>query len=194
MRFTIPVIFAYSSLCVAVICQQYVKLGKSMANVRPSSALDKRVLETVFFDLVQDGEGSPREHVAVAPEPPAYKQNVEDVLYQYHKELWEKLKPEELKAAREAAEHLVRRIKVKDVFRIFKPANDRIAFEDEAQPNGLRRDARIRVWPPGYSHDTKVAIVRVVVPWSIHHGEGTYVLAERNDKWTIILRQFVYYP
>ena len=83
---------------------------------------------------------------------------------------------------------------MKDGVRPFDPKDSRVVFVSDEEPDIAMRSRRVSFWPPGYSKDTKLAVVRVVFPWSIHHGEGTYLLCERNGKWVTLLRQFVYYP
>ena len=41
--------------------------------------------------------------------------------------------------------------------------------------------------------DGNYAIVFLSIPWSMHHADGTYLLAREGTGWRVILRQFVYY-
>jgi hypothetical protein len=48
-------------------------------------------------------------------------------------------------------------------------------------------------YPPGYTADGTFAAVSLILPWSIHHADATYLLARDGDRWRVVLRQFVYY-
>jgi hypothetical protein len=56
-----------------------------------------------------------------------------------------------------------------------------------------RYDRPIQAWPPGYSRDKSLCIVRLVIPWSMHHADATYLLVQRKARWVVLVRQFVYY-
>jgi hypothetical protein len=172
-----------------------------------NAVLDPQVLETVLQDLLTYmGDDSPVTRRGFAPKQLVFSaraavnpQDVDDVLYRHHKERWAKLAPAELAAAREAAEHLVQRIRANELFKPFRPKDERILVRGEVD-DGKRRgdlfamDARpIRAWPPGYSRDKSFSMVRLIIPWSIHHANATYLLAWRHARWVVLLRQFVYY-
>jgi hypothetical protein len=168
--------------------QESRKREPPLTNARPSSALDSKVLEVALLDMPRPEDEA---DIYVSPVTSTIRQDVDQVLYQHEKSKWEKLSAAEIKSVNEAAIHLVRRIKVRDLVDRFRPRSKRIVIEEESEGMVVRR---IRFWPPGYSRDTKTAVVRLIYPWSIHHGEATYVLFERNGKWEIGLRQHVVYP
>ena len=58
--------------------------------------------------------------------------------------------------------------------------------------NALKVDTIVTV-EGSRSRDGQLAIVRLVIPWSIHHAEATYLLTRRRGRWFVSLRQFVYY-
>jgi len=62
-----------------------------------------------------------------------------------------------------------------------------------SEHQSTRFERPIHVWLPGYSDDGTLSIVRLSIPWSLHHADGTYVLIQTNAEWRIVLRQFVYY-
>ena len=68
-------------------------------------------------------------------------------------------------------------------------------LDDGARAPGanLRFDRPLHAWPPGYSADGQYAIVFLSIPWSMHHADGTYLLARDGEVWRVVLRQFVYY-
>jgi hypothetical protein len=51
----------------------------------------------------------------------------------------------------------------------------------------------VRAWPPGFSKDKSVAIVRFSVPWSIHSADVTYVLKKSTRGWAVLTRDLCVY-
>ena len=70
----------------------------------------------------------------------------------------------------------------------------RVAATQPTQPSDFDKRP-IQAWSPGYTSDRKFAVVQLSVPWSMHHADATYLLRwdEPSGKWSIVLRQFVYY-
>jgi hypothetical protein len=182
--------------------------GQSSSRVPAESAtVDQQVLEAVFEDLLTyTGDDSPvatrgssPKKLLFSPRAAAVRLQVDDVLDRYQRERWDKLTEFELAGAREAAEHLVRRIGTDDLFIPFRPKDARVLIQSDADDGTGRErlnvadDRPIRAWPPGYSQGKGFCIVRLVIPWGIHHAEATYLLARRDAKWVVLLRQFVYY-
>lgn len=173
------------------------------AQRRPS---DAPVLETVYRDvLAYDGEGSPRGmhvirddgNVLVAQSPCAFKITIDRALFASFDEKATELSADQKSAAHEAAGDLVRRFDAGDPFDGFPSADVGIAIESDAaatQPHRLEmRNRAICTWAPGYSRDKTLAVVRLSIPWSIHSGDATYVLAKRGTVWTIVYRDFRWY-
>ncbi len=164
---------------------------------------DTVVLETVLADVLTfDGKNSPRDtrygekdRILVAPTPCSYKITADRVLLQRTKESWAALSPEQLASAQAAAEDLMRRFEAKDDFAPFTPTDPRIQMQTDppATKPGLRMDRPICAWTPGYSKDGNFAVVRLSIPWSIHHADGVYLLEKRDGAWKIALRDFIYY-
>ncbi len=171
------------------------------------SVLDNEVLAAVLDDILtyrgEDSpvavQGSPPTEILFEPKPVQYPQTIDEVLFRHQQELWTKLTPTQTSASREAADHLVKRIQNRDFFVAFKPQDKRVRIHEEREAQTAEESVRsrfdrpIEAWPPGYSKNKRFAVVRLIVPWSIHHAEGTYVLSEDHGKWTVRLRQFVYY-
>lgn len=174
---------------------------------KPVDVLDAEVVAVVLDDLLTFAgddspvavRGSPPNKILFAAKPARYPETVDQVLYQHKKKLWLTLTAGQTTAAREAAENLVKRLQNRDDSAEFKTKDKRIRIHVEREPQSQEESDRsmferpIQAWPPGYSTDRRFAIVRLVIPWSIHHAEGTYLLSEENGKWTVLLRQFVYY-
>jgi hypothetical protein len=172
-----------------------------------NAAVDQQVLETVLHDLLTEPStdspvairGSAPKRLLFSPRAAVRPQSVEDVLYRHEKKPWDKLTRVEVVRTHEAAEHLLQRIGANDSFSAFQPKDKRVLIRDEAasgkRPAGLRiwYDRPIQAWPPGYSQDKSLCIVRLVIPWSIHHADATYILVKRKARWAVLLRQFVYY-
>ena len=166
--------------------------------------LDHAVLETVFADLLALDKSpvamrdKPPETIRVAPDPAAWPVTAERVLQRHEKKLWEALAPADLDAAKEAAADLLRRHEKHDTFASFASDNPRVrravTATQPTQPADFNKRP-IHAWSPGYTSDRQFAVVHLSIPWSIHHADATYLLRwdEPAGKWTIVLRQFVYY-
>jgi hypothetical protein len=164
--------------------------------------LDAEVLQATLEDLKSyDGKDSPglfnvraSEPVPFSSEPNRFPQTVDQVLFRYRDELWEALSEQDESLAKEAAGHLIERIETREEFGSFPvPAGYKVQKPDEAKDNP-RAERAVSAWAPGFSADRKFAVVRLIIPWSIHHGEGTYLLSQQGGNWNVRLRQFVYYP
>lgn len=164
---------------------------------------DAAVLEVVLTDVLTfDGENSPRDtrygdkdHILVAPQPCSYKITLDRVLLQRTKASWEALSSEQLASAQAAAKDLVRRFDAKENFEPLISNDPRIEIQADpptTQP-GLRMDRPICAWAPGYSGGGSFAVVRLSIPWSIHHADGVYLLEKHEGAWKIALRDFTYY-
>jgi hypothetical protein len=163
--------------------------------------VDQQVIEAALSDLLALAD-SP---VAVRKGPPAelrfaasastYPVKAKQVLTRHQKERWDALSTEQLNAATEAANDLVRRHEAKETFVPFTPSDARVKVETQPRPTtiGSIRERPIHAWSPGYTRDGRYAIVFLSIPWSIHHADGTYLLERDGDGWKILLRQFVYY-
>ncbi|WP_145418122.1 hypothetical protein [Planctomycetes bacterium K23_9] len=110
----------------------------------------------------------------------------DDVLFEYREEPWKNLTSHQTQSARIAADDLVRRIESEDLVVKFSSNDNRVL---------LTGDWPIQAWPPGFCADKQTAIVRMTLPWGgWHHAVSTHILERDGDRWTVILRQFVYYP
>lgn len=168
---------------------------------------DFAVLEVVLKDLMTlpDSPLTPRgaaeKQIRFSLEALNDRLSVAEVLEQHHRDQWRRLSPDQTKKVRESAQNLVRRLADKDPFERFKPKDERIILLDKVREEELRATTRrsrrpqvFRAYAPGYSNDRRIAIVLLTYPWSGRHsGEGTYVLAKENDRWVVLLRDFVYH-
>lgn len=50
------------------------------------------------------------------------------------------------------------------------------------------------LYPPLYSSDHQVAIVRASVVWSIHHADVFFLLQKSDGRWKALFAQPIYYP
>ena len=168
------------------------------------AAVVGRVLEDLVTNLSDENPVAPRgkllETIRFSPESATWKQTVDMVLYEHEPQRWQRLTEPQRAAVREAAGHLVARTLTApqhlELHDVPKPITviDKPATTDGAErgPPGVF-ERPIRAWLPGYSDDQSVAVVRLSIPWSIHHAEATYVLQRADGKWAVLLRQFVYY-
>lgn len=170
--------------------------------------LDAHVLGAVLEDLMTYAGGdSPLLNQERAPQslwfsPAAIATDklIEELLYEKDAERWEKLSQPQRAATRKAAAHLRDRIGTVRTFALVRPADKRIRVAENPEPSSDVPDSPdrfsrpVRAWAPGYTPDHGFAMVRLVIPWSMHHAEGTYLLARVGKQWTIALRQFVYCP
>lgn len=139
--------------------------------------------------LIRD---SPPSELIFAPDAAAWSQTIDAVLYRQEEKPWANLTAAQQILLLEAASNLVLRVNSADAFTGYEPVDKRIRiFSDPTTPDVFNRP--IRAWSPGYSQDKSIAVVRLSIPWSIHHVDGTYVLARSDTGWTILVRQFVYY-
>ena len=168
--------------------------------VDTSKNLDFSALNFVLQDLLTYSgddspvliKDSPPNELIFAPNAATWPQTVDAVLYRQEEKPWARLTAAQQILVQEAASNLVMRANSTNSFASFKPVDSRIRlFTDETTPDVFGRP--IRAWPPGYSDDNSIAVVRLSIPWSIHHADGTYILARSDTGWTILLRQFVYY-
>lgn len=175
---------------------------------RPVGDVDAAVIGRVLKDLVTNkGDENPvaprgtlLESIQFSREAVAWQQTVDMVLYEHEPQRWQRLTKSQRAAVHEAAEDLVARTPANQQrFRIDEAPKPITLIEKPATTNGADRgppevfNRAIRAWLPGYSADGTIAVVRLSIPWSIHHAEGTYVLRRADGSWVVLLRQFVYY-
>jgi hypothetical protein len=170
------------------------------------SASDQEVLEFALADLASySGEDSPvvvRRTVTtpleVAPDSADWPLTIDEVLHRHDASYWTAFPPADEAALAQAAADLVSRTKSRGGFSGFRSRESRVKVADaNAGPKEryeFPETRSIRVWPPGFSSDRRLAVVRMSIPWSIHHAEATYVLGKRQGNWALQVRQFVYYP
>jgi hypothetical protein len=168
---------------------------------------DREVLEAVFADLLTEKETPV--HISDGPPPSIIfemlpimtDQTVVQVLQHHDEALWAKLSPQQLALAQEAADHLVQRLQRDDPFKPFEPTDERVKVYHKPPPatdalealGRTMKDRPVTAWPPGFSTDHRFAVVKLGVPWSMHHADGLYLLTKEDGAWKVVLRQFIYY-
>ncbi len=183
--------------------------------VQSNKMLDPQVLEAVLVYILSDTSKSAYiDHdktLLIDPIPDMYSMTQEQVyepftssFREFKKEL-NKLNKSERKKSHEAVKHMINRLGAKDGFEIFTPKDKRITFAQKANPSEGKSEEEktkeivdqmlhrpILANPPGYSLDRQFAVVHLIVPWSIHSADATYFLANRNGKWVILARGYIY--
>lgn len=199
-RYSLKFLLLAVTLCAVV-------LGLQDVHRRAMAKLDAQVVRSVLEDLlsyrgndspVAFGGGPLPTKLLFSVQAAGYRQTVREVLYRdpYYEKAWAARTQEDIRQARQAAAHLVRRIGSFDTFTAFNPEDKRIEI---AEKQGHRQksatwsfDRPIQAWPPGYSHNHSFAVVRLSIPWSMHHAEATYLLRKEDGTWKVVLRAFVF--
>ena len=166
-------------------------LGVALADLAGYASTDAR-------DLANGEDGTV---VWFSPETVQTQKTTENLLYQQDKASWQRLTAAQQGEVQEAASNLRERIGTIKAFEQFESLDKRVRVgkdagqDPEKKKSILDRSRRpIRAWTPGYTKNRQFAMIRLVIPWSMHHAEGTYLLEQQDGKWSVCLRQFVYYP
>ncbi len=165
---------------------------------------DRDVLDVVWNDLLTERKSplsasdTPPAEILLFAKPSSYPRKAEEVLMRHDQKLWDALTPAQLAAATDGAAALVRRHERGDALPASPPRDARVKIHTNlaaTRPNplDLTTPRPALAYPPGYASDGKVAVVSLILPWSMHHADATYILARDGHGWKIILRQFVYY-
>ena len=183
------------------------------ASDRPESATpklaegsdDEAVLEVALADLATyAGEDSPvafqgvvSTPLLVASEPADGPIPQDNVLEKLKEKAWKSLPRSEEARLVEAVGSLATRATRHADVNAFESKNPRVKMVkpgSEQKPKYWFLVPRpIRIWPPGYSVDGRIAMVRMSIPWSMHHADGTFLLTSRQGTWHVLVRQFVFY-
>jgi hypothetical protein len=178
---------------------------KAAGAVRPE---DAGVLEAVLLDVLSDPKSpvEPRAEKRDALRFSAARLDrgaqLSTVLRQQDPKEWAKLSAAQMAQVQAAASELERRVEAKDDLSGFQPKDARLIRHspeaEKLQPEGAQRFRRPQVfwiYPPGYSTDRQLVVVHLAFPWSggFHSGDSTYILTRKDDRWIILLKQFVYY-
>jgi hypothetical protein len=176
--------------------------ARSKEPKQPITSADRLVLEAALADLLSyEGEESPRKlmtadasgRFAVAPDSTRSPLTTSALLERGIAK-WEGLEPEEWRGFKEAATHLVKRVKRKEGFAGFQSAHPllRGPHGKESDPTDPHRP--IHAWPPGYSRNKALAVVQLSVPWSMHSADALYLVRKTETGWRIVRREFAVYP
>ena len=94
---------------------------------------------------------------------------------------------------RHAGDADLSRVEHKQGFRGFQSHHPDTHLSREERDNPLELDRPIQAWPPGYSNDKRVALVRLSIPWSIHSAVATYLLSKTSSGWIAVRRDLAIY-
>ena len=170
-----------------------------------ATVTDHEVLDLVLGDLLSkaseeslvSAHGGPPGRLTISSRSATQPITMENVLYRHEREPWRNLTEASLPQLREAAASLVSRVE-SGGFSGFQSSDLRVSVREpldhQAESPEALFDRPIEAWPPGYSSDGVLAVVCLSIPWSIHSSTATYVLVKSSRRWTIVVRQFVYYP
>jgi hypothetical protein len=183
-------------------CTKCQPCGTAPESEPPISRLDREVLETVLLDVLNNREKSPlpdsQNELFFINEP-----------YRGEHEFWGgapdhvwKEMPAPVRGwGKDTYATMVARKDAPATFKEFKPRDNRIRLESRAASDAragtdpLHEPPRpSAAWLPGYSADHQHAVVRLLLPWSIHSATGTFFLSKDSGKWRVVWRTFEYYP
>ncbi len=159
---------------------------------------DELILSIVIADLLSyDGDDSFVEPPMDRPEKmffdpsfSIFSPSDDTVLRKYTPEYWSAIQDIDHSVLIEATNNLRSRTKSAGTHRI-ELTDSRILIDDSSTDRSRVYDRPLRICLPGYSNTKNVCVVFVIVPWSMHHAEGTYILQKVNGRWILRLRQFV---
>lgn len=203
---------AWLALVAAPACEQFAEQatpagaeGSGVAIPQPTTGFpvtsrDQEVLDHVLRDLIADTtdrspvamRGKPPERLSVASCSASWPITIEQVLHRQDVETWAQLPEDALPELQLAAADLVARST--PGFVGFESTDWRMTSVRDADANSAALRTRagrpIRAWPPGFSADGTLAVVRLSIPWSRHSATATYVLSSEEQPWAILVRQY----
>ena len=163
---------------------------------------DFAVIETVLKDLLSrkdspvEGKNDPNRKIRFNREVHEVRGNAVNLMKLQDKKYLEKLSAAQMKSVKEAADAVVNRKSDKEPFKEIKPSDPRIVVVEKKSAE-VKRElwSPQSFWaaPPGFSKDGGVAFIKLSFTWSIHSGEGVYILEKREDGWIVLVCEFVYY-
>jgi hypothetical protein len=162
---------------------------------------DQRVLVAALRDLTTEaGDESPvafrgavRAPLQVSSELTTRAVTVEQILEGRDSEEWRAVSKSNGGRLVQAANDLILRISRREDFIPFHSDSSRLEIRRPTQARSDDMfDRSTTMWPPGYSADRQIAIVRMSIPWSVHECIGTFLLERRQDDWLVIARAFRY--
>ncbi|WP_139228602.1 hypothetical protein [Planctomicrobium piriforme] len=75
----------------------------------------------------------------------------------------------------------------------FHPPDPRLVVAKELSLPVQGYDETVTGWLPGYSSQGDHAMVKLLIPWSVHVVEATYWLSKSDGHWKVERRKFTYY-
>jgi hypothetical protein len=193
-----------------------ISFGLTQTQDKPTSSrakTDAEIMDVVMVDILtakdspwEDYSGSERpkpakRRIRLSIDTQKYGPTEDAIISRQYKSDWDKLSEDEMLSARQAVKAVLERASEKGWLKGYKPKDRRIVVVDakkEEKANNERSFIRpqvFRAYPPGYTKDGKMACVHLWYPWSggFHSGVATYVLAFREGKWVVLVRQFIRY-
>jgi hypothetical protein len=170
--------------------------GVNAAGDAVDPAVDQSILDAALARLLSDrGRGSAlalraSKQLTVAPESADWPITVERVLQECDSSP-RHLEPSQLSRLREAADDLVSRVGRKAGFSSFRSGIPGV--KEPAQLRETDFEGPVVAWPPGYSRDGSLGIVRLSIPWSIHSADATYIFVKRTGRWALLARDLCVY-
>jgi len=164
------------------------------------SARDQEVLDHVLRDLIADTtsrspvarRGVPPKELLVSSTSANWPITIEQVLQQVTAEAWAALPAEARPELHAAAADLV--ANSTPGFVGFECTDRRIMpfrAGDAGDTSGrTSSDRPIHAWPPGFSAEGTLAVVRLSIPRGRHSVTATYVLSRRSQRWAILVREY----
>ena len=164
------------------------------------STIDESVLSVIVNDLISyRGEDAVVEAPLDRPEKIFldmafldYEPSDQAILKEYQPEYWQAIKDLDRQQLCEATDDLRLRTSMQPKASL-QIADARVLTPAVASQLTNFYDRPVRASRPGYSKDQSLSVVFLIIPWSKHHAEATYILQSIDGKWHVRLRQFVVY-
>jgi hypothetical protein len=167
-------------------------------------ASDQRVLVVALKALTTyAGDDSPVAFRGKVSTPVAVSSNmhdarvtVEQILDRQQSTMWSPLTQAQERGRAQAANDLASRAARRTHVIEFRSESSSLSVVRPSGGTTLEgsEDRRmIRMWPPGYSADGGMSIVRMSIPWSMHECIGTFVLERQQGDWVVVAQEFIYH-
>jgi hypothetical protein len=164
-------------------------------------AADGLVVEVALRDLLSArGTKSPlaflvegREVPCVSEAPSKGSLTQDEVLLNRGRSDWRDLGEADYRAVELAAVNLAQRGRGKGAGEVL-PLREEFRCKAPGAPSNQGvfslPKRSMAAWLPGYSRDGSLAVVRLFVPWSLHHADVLYVMKRQGGTWKILVREY----
>lgn len=195
--------FGRSTCVLAIAFSVSIAQSIGFADTNNPARSDGEVINAILIDLLTytgkdspavSGNGHTEPTLLFSIKTVTISQTQECVLQSVDAKSWEQIEQQYRGAVVEAASNLVGRIGSVESLVAYVPNDKRIQLFPIDKQIGLLDIRPIRTWLPGYSQDGTIALVRLTIPWSIHHSLGTYILRRERERWIVVVRQFAHSP